>query len=147
MPYASLVIIFNNKRQVLLLKRSAKVDSHPNKWGFPGGRVEEGETSVDAAVREVYEETTLKVFPKKLTYVFNMKKENGKEIVFFLTDSWHGSVKTDWESDDYGWVDIAQLPIKDMVPAPKIVFEMIRAWSKMVKPSYPDGPTRSFKQN
>lgn len=48
--------IFNDKGEVLLQKRA---DS--NKWGFPGGVIELGETPQMAAIREVKEETGLDV--------------------------------------------------------------------------------------
>jgi 8-oxo-dGTP diphosphatase len=130
MPYASLVIIFNDKNKVLLLKRSQKVDTYRGLWGFPGGKIEDGETSVDAAVREVSEETGLEVYQKKLVYVFTMIKEPYKHIVFFLTNEWSGSPRVDWESDEFGWFDPSELSDLNMVPAPKIVFDMIESWAK-----------------
>ena len=48
--------IFNEKGEVLLQRRG---DS--NKWGFPGGAIELGETPQIAAMREVKEETGLDV--------------------------------------------------------------------------------------
>lgn len=42
--------------QVLFLKRSIAGD-HAGEWCFPGGKIEEGESSEDAAVREAREET------------------------------------------------------------------------------------------
>ena len=48
--------IFNEKGEVLLQRRG---DS--NKWGFPGGAVEIGETPEMTAVREAKEETGLDV--------------------------------------------------------------------------------------
>lgn len=48
--------IFNDKGEVLLQKRGGS-----NKWGFPGGAVEPGETPQMTAVREAKEETGLDV--------------------------------------------------------------------------------------
>ena len=48
--------IFNEKGDVLLQRRT---DS--NKWGFPGGAIEIGETPQMAAIREAKEETGLDV--------------------------------------------------------------------------------------
>ncbi|MEL7974770.1 CoA pyrophosphatase [Isoptericola sp. F-RaC21] len=44
---------------VLLLERAATLRSHAGQVAFPGGRAEEGETPVDAALREAVEETGL----------------------------------------------------------------------------------------
>jgi len=42
--------------RVLLLKRSADDPRHPGMWDIPGGKLEEGETPAQAAIREVMEE-------------------------------------------------------------------------------------------
>ncbi len=131
MPYASLVIIFNEEKKVLLLKRSQEVDSYQGLWGFPGGTIEEGEASVNAAVREVFEETSLKISPKNLVYVFTMRKEPYKDIIFYIASQWSGSPKIDWESDDYDWFDPSEMKGLNIVPTPEIVFELISSWAKM----------------
>ena len=59
------------------------------------------------------------------------KKDSGKEIVFFITNKWSGSPQVDWESDDFKWVKPSDMSSTDMVPAPKIVFELIDAWAEM----------------
>lgn len=41
---------------VLLTRRSARLRNHPGQWAFPGGRVDAGETLVEAALRELEEE-------------------------------------------------------------------------------------------
>ena len=129
MPYAALVIILNDERKVLLLKRSQKVDSYRGLWGFPGGKRESGETSAEAAVREVYEETSLRVYSKELVYVLTMRRESHKDIVFYLARKWAGTPEVDWESDEYRWFDPSKLSDLEMVPTPKIVFDMIEAWA------------------
>ncbi len=45
--------------EVLLTKRSMSVGTHQGQISFPGGRVDDGETIVQAAVREAYEEVGL----------------------------------------------------------------------------------------
>jgi len=53
--------IFNDRNEVLLLKRSSKEEFLPNYWEMPGGKVEFGETPDEAIAREVFEETNLKI--------------------------------------------------------------------------------------
>jgi len=45
--------------EVLLTRRSETLNSHRGEISFPGGRVDAGETYVDAALREAHEEVAL----------------------------------------------------------------------------------------
>ena len=74
-------IILNDKKQVLLV--------HHNKghWDFPKGHIEEGETEVETAIREVKEETNIDVEVNekyKYTVHYSPKENVMKEVVFFL---------------------------------------------------------------
>ena len=57
--------IFNEKGEVLLQKRGKS-----NKWGFPGGAIELGETPQQAAIREAKEETGLDVEVGKIIGIY-----------------------------------------------------------------------------
>ena len=56
---AAMVVILNQEKKVLLLKRSPGPHWMPEKWALVGGHVEKGELPEDAAIRETKEETTL----------------------------------------------------------------------------------------
>ena len=45
----------------LFIERNAKAKYWPNYWGFPGGKVEDGESIQHAAQREVWEEIGIEV--------------------------------------------------------------------------------------
>ena len=51
------IILFNHNKQVLLCARN---DKSNNCWQFPQGGINDGETSAAAAMRELYEETSVK---------------------------------------------------------------------------------------
>ena len=46
---------------VLLTRRAPRLRAHGGQWALPGGRLDEGEQPVDAAVRELHEELGLDV--------------------------------------------------------------------------------------
>lgn len=41
---------------ILLTRRGSNLSAHARQWAFPGGRIDEGETPLDAALREMHEE-------------------------------------------------------------------------------------------
>src|SRR5260370_33173087 len=45
----------------LLTRRAHGLRFHGGQWALPGGRCDEGETSVEAALRELHEETGLQL--------------------------------------------------------------------------------------
>lgn len=52
-------IVLYHEDSVLLVKHTEKSRLPLNSYGFPAGRVDDGETLVDAAIRELKEETGL----------------------------------------------------------------------------------------
>jgi len=46
---------------VLLTRRTSKLKDHPGQWALPGGRVDAGESPLEAAMREAHEEVGLRL--------------------------------------------------------------------------------------
>lgn len=46
---------------ILLTRRGSALSSHTNQWALPGGRIDAGETPLEAAIREIDEEVGLNV--------------------------------------------------------------------------------------
>lgn len=56
-PAAVLIAMTERERPgMLLLHRPSNMRAHPGQIAFPGGRIDPGETAVEAALREAYEE-------------------------------------------------------------------------------------------
>lgn len=62
MPEAACVILRDDRERVLLVRENYG----ERRWGFPGGRVDEGESVADAAVREALEEAGVTVALRRL---------------------------------------------------------------------------------
>lgn len=76
------VVILNEKGEILLVRQH-----HENKniWMVPGGGIEEGENSQDAAIREVLEETGLIIhIDRLLWHVEEVSEERGQRFVNFF---------------------------------------------------------------
>lgn len=91
-------IIFNKAGQVLLINNEALKDPSKSYWGFPKGHLNEGESSQNAAIREVKEETGLEVEIKAKIgdhkYVFTFQGEKiFKVVTMFLMQLIGGELK------------------------------------------------------
>lgn len=66
--------IVNDKKEILLQKRSMKVSRHPGKWHMSvSGHLGADEDSESAAIRETYEEIGLKIDKSDLIFLFSTK--------------------------------------------------------------------------
>ncbi len=54
-------LIFNKKKEILLLKRGSESKNEVGMWSKPGGEIDFGEMTKEAVMREVLEETNLNI--------------------------------------------------------------------------------------
>lgn len=83
-------IIRNAQGEIFITQRAA--DAHmANKWEFPGGKIEEGESAEQAMVRELQEEVGIvarnAVLFDKLEYQF---PDRHITLWFWLVEEWQG---------------------------------------------------------
>lgn len=102
-------IVFNSKGQVLLTKHSQN-----HYWGFPKGLIDQGQTTKEAALREVKEEGGVeaeiigKVGDSKYIYTFKGEKIF-KVVTVFLMKYISGDPKDhDYEMEDAGWFEVEE---------------------------------------
>ena len=67
-PVLGAIAIVYHQDQVILVQR--KTQPNAGWWGFPGGHVEMGETALQAATRELYEETGVQA--RAIDYLTNI---------------------------------------------------------------------------
>lgn len=98
------ILFVTEDGKALLLRRSSAGD-HAGEWCFPGGKVEDGETAEEAAVREAREE--IGFLPAGERYEWTRRQAEGIDFTTFLQ-----KVKTEFiprigiEHIGYAWIDI-----------------------------------------
>lgn len=93
------------KHKYLLLK------TEKGRWDLPKGQMEENETKMQTALRELSEETglTAKIIPG-FEYIFSYmfrdsdKKLINKDVTFFLGKADHTNVKLSFEHASFQWL-------------------------------------------
>jgi len=95
-----MILLFNGKGELLLQKRSMKMDMHPGKWTVSSsGHVDAGESYEEAAKRELKEELGIKtVLNPSFKVLFDGKEETEMEMV--LTGHSEGPFRPDPEEVD-----------------------------------------------
>jgi len=78
----AVVLLLDSSGRILMQHRDANARTSPNQWAFPGGQIEPGEEPLDAARRELWEETALRVDDLTPLGVFYRPSvfDNGNEV-------------------------------------------------------------------
>lgn len=74
-PIAATIATVIRDQQVLLVRRANPPDA--GRWGFPGGKIEPGETISDAALRELFEETGTKAEAERIFTAVDVFEHGG----------------------------------------------------------------------
>jgi 8-oxo-dGTP diphosphatase len=111
------VVITDNAGKVLILKRSLSEKYCPNFWDLPGGKVEEGETLLEAAEREAKEESGLELeLEHDYFYVFHCPNVE-LDIYAFRASIVGGEVALSDEHTDFKWVSKSECNNFEYVPS------------------------------
>ena len=100
--FTNLCMVYNDAGNILVQDR--KDPDWPGLC-FPGGHVEPGESFVESAIREVWEETGLTIQKPKLCGTKQFETENGERYVvfFYKTNRFSGTLKSSDEGEVF-WI-------------------------------------------
>ena len=124
-------IIVEKGNEIVLIKR--KNEPYKDYWEMPGGFVEENETVEETALREVTEETSLKVKLKEILGVYSDVKRDPRgrvATVVFITEAVGGKLKADTDAEDARWFDVNDVDADSLAFDHPKIFRNYLKWKK-----------------
>lgn len=104
---------FNSNGEILLTLRHPEKEAYPNYWENTGGSALAGETSIEAAVRELEEETGITASPDELIFIDSVRAVTAFHDIYLLKKDWPlTDIKfQDGETVDAQWVSLDQMDV------------------------------------
>lgn len=99
-------LIYNNQKQILVIKRSEIDPDEPNTWDTPGGGIE-NDSIEEGFKREVIEETGLVIEDIRLLGAYNIDDSNLQLLA--KAKFVGGEVKLSFEHNAYKWITQEEL--------------------------------------
>ena len=99
MIQGAFVVVLAEDDRALMLLRPDWISWGAGKWAYPGGKLEDGETPRQAAIRETKEETTLQI-----SNIKEVKLGVDTGAAAFYTRDYKGTVQIDFEHEDWRWM-------------------------------------------
>ncbi len=129
------VAVFDAAGQVLMVRRGRPPGV--GRWGLPGGLVELGEQLVDAAVREVREETGVEIALGALLDAFEPIYRDADERIeyhYVVLDYWasyrSGEARAEDDAADVAWIALTEFDRYDVGHATrKFIEQAHQAWA------------------
>jgi len=109
-PIAAVLAVVMRGDRFLLVRRSHRPDA--GKWGFPGGKIEPGETIVAAALRELAEETGVAAEAGEVLTALDVIRRDGKGelhhyVLVAVSCRWvSGEAIAADDAEEAAWFDI-----------------------------------------
>jgi 8-oxo-dGTP pyrophosphatase MutT (NUDIX family) len=119
------VLLINDEKKILILKRSKKVKTYKGLWGGVAGYIEKDEKPYETALKEIKEEVDLEnkdvellkqLDPISFTDYYEGKRYDWKIFPFLFKIKEKRKIKIDWEHSQYRWISPSQIKEFDTVP-------------------------------
>lgn len=147
---ATLCFLFRNNEVLLQLKKEGKFGG--GHWNGLGGKAKETETPEQAAIREVFEESGIKIKAMrsvgKLRFVFENDEQYNQEVHVFSSDEFSGHEKPS-EEGILRWFEKRSIPLEQMWPADRhwmpLLIQGKRFYGEFYYDSYPSPNIKKFE--
>jgi 8-oxo-dGTP pyrophosphatase MutT (NUDIX family) len=138
------IVIYSKDQKILLGKKDNK-SVYAGCWAIPGGGIEEGETKIQATIRETLEETGLDISRYKLFLLDDemagesekILRDTGEKVIAKMKFSTYGVkiddklakdiiVSSNEEFLEFMWADIANIKNLKLTPPLAAIFKKLK---------------------
>ncbi|MFT6407710.1 MAG: 8-oxo-dGTP diphosphatase [Arenicella sp.] len=117
-------VVYNQEGQVLVGQRVVK-DLYFQKWEFPGGKLEAGETAEQALIREFKEETAIQIVASTpLMMVEHDYPDRHVRLHVHTIRDFHGDARPQ-EGQALKWVTLEELYELDFLQGNQVILEKL----------------------
>lgn len=128
-------IVYKDKK--ILIAHRNNSGQMANRWEFPGGKVDEGETEIEAIHREMKEEFDVDVQVKeKITTSYFVHNEKKSLLEVYLVELSHDGIDKKYsltEHSEYKWVDYKEIPVDNFVDSDLRVYPEVISFLERIK--------------
>jgi len=130
LPIAAAIAVVVRGERLLLVRRSHKPDA--GRWGFPGGKIEPGETVISAALRELDEETGVSAEAAEVLTALDVIRRDGAILHHYVLIAvlcrWQrGEGAPASDAEEIGWFNLAEISALEKSPDVERVARMAMA--------------------
>lgn len=126
MIVSTLCYIEKDGQYLMLLRNKKKNDVNEGKWIAPGGKLEPGESPEECALREVREETGLKLGRLNMRGILTFSSEGWEDeyIFVFTADEFSGEL-IDCNEGELKWIDKKDILSLNLWEGDRIFLKML----------------------
>jgi 8-oxo-dGTP diphosphatase len=112
--------------RVLLCRRPAEA-RYGGRWEFPGGKLEPGESHLDALRRELREELDVDCVGAELIHTVETRYDDGGRFAvhFYLVEQWNGEPRN-LAASELAWVEGDATERYDILEGSRDIFPLLR---------------------
>lgn len=119
------VAVINQDKKILILERGPTAPWMPGRYCLPGGRLEDNESLVECAARELAEETNIIISDNKDLFPLTIRYCSEYSKIIFHISLHNPVVFLNWEHDSYAWVSREESSRYDLVPGSKATIKVL----------------------
>ena len=131
MKNTTLIYLERDHKYLMMYRGRKPHDPNAGKWIGIGGKIEEGETPEECAIRETREETGITLDSlafRGIVFFINTKYET-EYMYLYTSTEFDGADSTDCDEGDLRWIDIDEIGSLSLWEGDRIFLDLLKSGS------------------